>query len=158
MKRRAVVVRRLERGQAAAWLAVMLPLFLSVVGLATDGVLVLSARRELQDIADAAARAGATAIDEEHYRRTGEVRLDRGRARQAAEAAVGRADARRLAGPPAARVEPGTTAVLVWVRARVPLAFMRVVGLQTVEISGMTTGAPKEGIIGDEEPRGRGGR
>lgn len=157
-RRSEALVAWLERGQAVVWVVVMLPLFLSVIGLAADGALVFSARRELQDIADAAARAGATAVDEEHYRRTGEVQLDQARARQAVEAAIGRADSRRLDGRPQARVEPGRTAVLVWLRARVPLAFMRIVGLRTTEISLMATGAPKEGIVGDEYWRGRGGR
>ena len=53
------LLRSAHRGQAIVWTAVMLPLFLAIVGLAADGGLVFSARRELQNIADSAARAGA---------------------------------------------------------------------------------------------------
>ncbi len=89
--RRRLAVR--QRGQLIVWTAVMLPLFLSIVGLAIDGGLVFAARRELQNAADAAARAGAMQIDEGVYRESSgaTVALDRGRARAiAAEYLAGR--------------------------------------------------------------------
>src|SRR5512146_2914463 len=57
-----------QSGQVILWTAVMLPLFLSVVGLAADGGIVFSARRELQNVADSAARAGAMQVDQRVYR------------------------------------------------------------------------------------------
>ena len=47
-----------QSGQAIVWVAVMMPFFLSVVGLAIDGGIVFSARRELQNVADSAACRG----------------------------------------------------------------------------------------------------
>ena len=75
-----------QRGQVIVWTAVMLPLFLSVIGLALDGGLVFAARREAQNAADAAARAGAMQIDERAYRESGGTRvvLELGRARATA--------------------------------------------------------------------------
>ena len=81
-----------DAGQAIVWVAVMLPLFLSIVGLAIDGGIVFSARRELQNVADGAARAGAMQIDERAYRESAGQRLvlDTDGARQAAGAYVAR--------------------------------------------------------------------
>ena len=61
---------RLARGSAVVWVAVTLPLFVSLVGLAIDGGVVFDARRELQSVADGAARAGAMQLDETAYRTT----------------------------------------------------------------------------------------
>ena len=57
-----------QAGQAIVWAAVMLPLFLAVVGLAIDGGVVFAARRELQNVADAGARPGAMQVDHGAYR------------------------------------------------------------------------------------------
>ncbi len=48
-----------QHGQALAWFVVVLPLFLSIVGLAIDGEAVLRAHRRAQGAADGAARTGA---------------------------------------------------------------------------------------------------
>jgi len=141
-----VAARRGVRGQAAAWLAIMLPLFLAVVGLAVDGVVVLGARRELQDIADGAARAGATAIDEQRYREQGTVELVEGTARQRAEQALGRVESRRLDGRPAGDVRASRTAVEVTVRGRARLAFIRIVGVRTAEVRASARARPFPGI------------
>gem|GEM_PF-5201525 len=53
-----------QSGQLVVWTAVMLPLFLSVIGLAADGGIAFGARRELQNVADSAARAGAMQVDQ----------------------------------------------------------------------------------------------
>ena len=75
-----------QPGQVMVWVAVMLPLFLSVVGLAVDAGSVFAGRRELQNTADGAARAGAGQIDVNAYRQSsdGALVLDGARARQAA--------------------------------------------------------------------------
>jgi Flp pilus assembly protein TadG len=56
------------RAQAIAWFVVMLPLFLSAIGLAVDGESVLRAHRRAQGAADGAARTGATHIQVGHSR------------------------------------------------------------------------------------------
>ena len=57
-----------ERGQALVWFVVMVPFFLSVIGLAIDGQAVLRAHRRAQLAADAAARTGAEQIQIGHAR------------------------------------------------------------------------------------------
>src|SRR5687768_961117 len=79
-----VVLGRLARpllGQALPLVAAALPLLVTVVGLALDGGVVVAARRELQNVADAAARAGATEVDAATFQATGgAVALDGPRA------------------------------------------------------------------------------
>src|SRR6266446_1272958 len=61
------VVRR-ECAQALVWFVVMLPLFLSVIGLAIDGEAVLRAHRRAQGAADGAARTGVGHVQIGHAR------------------------------------------------------------------------------------------
>jgi Flp pilus assembly protein TadG len=125
------LVRNGESGQAIVWVAVMLPLFLSAIGLSIDGGVVFAARRELQNAADGAARAAAAQVDLRIYRETGgrSVVLDVPRARQAA---VG-----YLAGRSSdvtAAVDAQPRRVVVQVSRETPTAFLRIVGLSTVHI------------------------
>jgi Flp pilus assembly protein TadG len=57
-----------HRAQAIAWFVVVLPLFLSAIGLAVDGETVLRAHRRAQSAADGAARVGATHVQVGHSR------------------------------------------------------------------------------------------
>src|SRR5437764_12162368 len=57
-----------ESGQAIVWVAVMLPLFLWVIGLSADGGAVFAARRELQSVGGGAASAAAMQVDLRAYR------------------------------------------------------------------------------------------
>ena len=136
--------RRAETGQAILWVAVMLPLFLSAVGLAIDGGVVFAARRELQNTADGAARAGVTQVDEWAYRESAGTRvvLDQRRARQVAMdyLAVTRTGIEAI-------VESGAQRVVVEVSREVPTAFMRIAGVETVRISAT---APAELRVGVE--------
>ena len=52
-----------QSGQVLVWLALLMPLLIGIAGLAIDGATVFTARRELQSVADGAARAGATQVD-----------------------------------------------------------------------------------------------
>ncbi len=70
------LIREGEAGQSILWVAIMLPYFLSIVGLAIDGGIVFSARRELQNVADGAARAGAMQISQWSYRQGFGARVD----------------------------------------------------------------------------------
>jgi Flp pilus assembly protein TadG len=132
-----------QRGQVIVWTAVMLPLFLSVIGLALDGGLVFAARREAQNAADAAARAGAMQIDERAYRESGGTRvvLDLGRARAtAAEYLAGYGTS--LTASVAAEPEQ----LVVQVSRDVSTSFVRLVGISTVRIAASATGEPRHGI------------
>lgn len=132
--------KRARRGQALIWTALLLPLLLAIVGLALDGGIVFAARRQAQNAADAAARAGAQEIDIARYRDTDEVVLDERWARYEAR--------RYLAGLGArdATVDIAGNQVFVTVRREVPLSFMRLVGVGSVRIEASAIAAPAYGI------------
>lgn len=127
-------------GQALLWVAIMLPLFLAIVGLAIDGGTLFAERRRAQNAADAAARAGAQQIDVDHYRATGKVLLDQGWARYEARrylAALGEGDA---------SVNTTGQQVTVAVRRDVRLSFLKLVGVGSVAIDATAVAEPFYGI------------
>ena len=127
-------------GQVVLWVAIMLPLFLGIIGLAIDGGTLFAARRRAQNAADAAARAGAQQIDIDHYRATGEIRIDQGGARYEAR--------RYLAGHGEADASIDITGqqVTVAVRRDVPLSFLKLVGIGDVSIGATAVAEPFYGI------------
>lgn len=141
--------RPAQEGQAIVWVAVMLPLFLSVVGLATDGGMVLAARRELQNVADAAARAGAMQIDLQVYRETAGATmvLDEPAARATAAAYLG-VQASGLTGTVATDPER----VEVEVSQEAPLGFLRLLGLNTTRVTAGASAAARFGVTGAGGP------
>jgi hypothetical protein len=60
--------RASEDGQILVLTVVVALALLAILGLVADGGLILARHRELQGIADAAARAGAAQLDEASYR------------------------------------------------------------------------------------------
>ena len=139
----ASLPRASHPGQAIVWTAVMLPLFLAVVGLAADGGIVFSARRELQNVADSAARAGAQQIDLRVYResRGRTVVLDEQSARQAAaDYAAGHGPSRDVL------IDVEARRVQVQVSSDVPTSFLRLVGIGTVQVSAVTNAEVRHGI------------
>lgn len=147
-RNRALIIRVTDlthapyRGQVMVWVAVMLPLFLSIVGLAADGGLVFAARRELQNVADSAARAGAQQIDVRAYResRGRSVVLDEAAARRAA------AEYARQGADLNARVDVEPQRVRVQVSRDTPISFMRLVGIETVRITASANAEVRHGI------------
>ena len=81
-------MRRSDRGSVTIWMLGLSMLLLVFGGLALDYWRALALQRELAAVADSAAIAAASGIDEEHYRATGEVVLEPARSRNLAEAAV----------------------------------------------------------------------
>jgi uncharacterized membrane protein len=81
-------VRGSDRGSVSIWVLGLSMLLLTFGGLALDYWRALALQRELAAVADSAAIAGASGIDEAFYRETGEVVLEPTRARGLAEAAV----------------------------------------------------------------------
>jgi uncharacterized membrane protein len=69
-----------DRGSITIWMLGLSVLLLLFGGLSIDFWRALALQRELAAIADSAAVAAASGIDEEHYRATGEVILDSTRA------------------------------------------------------------------------------
>lgn len=77
-----------DRGSTTIWMLGLSVLLLLFGGLALDYWRGLALQRELAAIADSAAIAGASGIDEVRYRATGELVLDPGRARDLALASI----------------------------------------------------------------------
>lgn len=145
-------IRSARSGQALVWVAVMLPFFLSIVGLAIDGGMVFDARRKLQNVADGAARAGAIQIDPAAYRASGGTRvvLDETKARDvAASYVVAEGDGI------SATITTSPQQVVVTASQPVALSFLRLVGLRTVTITAMATAEVRYGITrGNQEREG----
>ena len=136
-----------EAGQAIVWVAVMLPFFLAVVGLSLDGGLVFDARRELQNVADAAARAGAMQVDEQAYRASfgQQVVLDPDAAYAAA------VDYLTLQpGHVTGSVRVERQAVQVAVGRDVPTGFLRLVGIETARVTATAVAEVRHGIEREE--------
>ena len=130
----------------ALWLGALA----SVSGLVADGGMLLAERRALQNLADAAAAAGAMALDEGRYRASGgsEVSLDGAAARAAAEGYL------RAAGGVAYTVTAGRARVEVAVERRAPTAFLRVVGIGQVTIRARASAEPRHGVVMAGAPAG----
>ena len=78
-----------DRGSVTIWMLGLSLLLLLFGGLAVDFWRALALQRELAAVADSAAVAAASGIDEGHYRLTGEVVLERDRARALADLSIG---------------------------------------------------------------------
>lgn len=141
------VVRRLGReecGQVIVLVAILMVGLVAVVGLVTDGGLVFSQRRDLQNVADAAALAGAMQIDEDAYRASGKVALDE---RAAYEAAVEYLDAE---GDLTYSVVVRPTRVEVAVLRQASTGFLGVIGIEGVEITARAAAEPRHGVASAE--------
>ena len=145
------VVRRLcrpQRGAAMVWLAVMLPFFLSIVGLAVDGGAIFKARRDLQDVADSAARAAAMQIDQNVYRASSgsTIVIDPSAARAVAGDYLGQVQDLN------AQVNASQQEVTVQVQRQVPTAFLRIVHIDSAQIGATAVALPRHGIQQEQRP------
>jgi uncharacterized membrane protein len=129
-----------ETGQVIVLVALMLTGLIAVVGLAADGGIVFAQRRDLQNLADAAALAGAMQLDEQAYRESGTVTLD--------EAAAEQVVAQYLAdtGDLGYTVAASETGVEVQVSRQASTSFLRVIGIDGVEISASARAEARHGI------------
>jgi len=131
-------VPRRSLAQALVWFTVALPLFVAIAGLAIDGGVLLTSRRELQSVADGAARAGATRLDLDRLRSSGggEVQLDSGAAREATWAYMRDhlADALDWQAAPTAIVEVAPRRVHVAIQGTLRTAFLRVLHVDSVPV------------------------
>jgi uncharacterized membrane protein len=113
-----------ERGSTTIWMLGLSLLLLSFGGLALDFWRGLALQRELAAVADSAAIAGASGIDEILYRSSGEVVLDPVRARDMALASID------FQGVTLTSVEvvvdPGGSTVSVSIRAALDLGLLGV--------------------------------
>lgn len=132
-----------ERGQALVLVAIFLMGLIAVAGLVVDGGLVLAQRRDLQNAADAAAAAGAMQLDEGHYRATAgaEAALD--------EEAAYEAAAQHLAaeGDAVYSIGVGDARVEVAVSRSANVAFLRLLGIESVTITAEASAKPRHGVL-----------
>jgi uncharacterized membrane protein len=133
-----------QRGQASVVIIGALLIGLAFVGLAVDGARLFTARRDLQNVADAAALAGASAIDEGHFRATdgAEVRLDPGAARTAVDRVL-RASGVPVTAEVDVAVEPGRVSVRIG--RPVEMTFLRIVGTREQQIGASASASPQTG-------------
>ena len=131
-----------ERGQAAVLLIGVLALAVAFVGLAVDGARLLTVRRDLHAVADSAALAGASAIDERAYRESvgRDIRLDAQLAREAAMRVIAGSG---LPADATAEVSVDDTGVDVRITRDVPTVLLRVVGLAGEHIGAHARAAPR---------------
>lgn len=115
---------------------------LAFTGLAVDGARLFTARRDLQNVADSAALAGASAIDESHYRSSGggEVELDPAGARAAVNRVL-EASALPVSTRVDVRVEPDR--VTVHIVRPVDMTFLRIAGLRSEQIGASASAGPQ---------------
>jgi uncharacterized membrane protein len=133
-----------ERGAASVVIVGALLIGLAFVGLAVDGARMFTARRDLQNVADSAALAGAGEVDEVAYRDSGGERvvLDPARARAAVDRVLA------VSGLPAGTaidVEVEPDRVRVHVERPVPTTFLRIVSLREQRIGASASASPQTG-------------
>ena len=135
-------LNREESGQVIVLVAVLMAGLVAVVGLVTDGGLVFTQKRDLQNVADAAALAGAMQIDQDAYRASGgaSVVLDETAAYQAAVEYL------RAEGGLRYSVAVRPARVDVSVSRRASTGFLRVVGINGVDISAGATAESRHGV------------
>ena len=127
-----------EAGMVTAFVVIFTLALLAMAGLVLDGGLALAAKVQAIDAAQAAARAGAQAIDIPTYRATGQITLD---------AAQATADAQAFL---AAAGEHGTVTVAgetvdVTVTITQPTQILSVVGVDQLTVSGAGSATAQQG-------------
>jgi len=135
--------RQQAQAQALAWFVLVVPLFLSVIGLAIDGEAVLRAHRRAQGAADAAARTGV-----------GHVQIGHARALPGAPDVLDPSAAQQAAVDYIASVYPDlqvTTQadeqhLAVLVREPVTPTFLQLLHISTVQIEARSDAGPRGGI------------
>ena len=132
---------REDRGAVAPLVAVMLLGLLAMAALVIDGGLLFAERRDLQGMADGAARAGAMAIDEDLLRETGAVRLDPAAAQAAAERYLETAGVEGTV-----QIDADTLSVTVDLQERRSTLMMGLLGVRTVDVAAHAVARPRVGI------------
>jgi hypothetical protein len=130
-----------ESGQVLPMVTVMSLGLLVMVGLVIDAGVMFAARRDLQAEADSAARAGATMLDENVYRRSSgrEAVLDAVSAELAAS--------ERLQGIEAVELRASPESMFVRVGRPQPLLILGFLGLGPVQVEAHSTARPRTGIL-----------
>ena len=127
-----------DDGQMSAFVIVILAAVLALAGLTLDGGLALGAKVRATGQAEAAARAGAQAIDLAQYRRDSTVRLLPGQATTAAHAQLAAEGA-------AGTVAVDDDTVTVTVTATYPTQLLGLVGIGSLTVHGDAHAHPQPG-------------
>jgi Flp pilus assembly protein TadG len=130
-----------ERGVVAPLVAVMLLGLLALAALVIDGGLLFAERRDLQGLADGAARAGAMAIDEDLLRETGAVKLDPAAAQTAAERYL-----ESVGVEGTIEIDANMLSVTVDLEETRPTLMMSLLGVRTVDVAAHAVARPRVGI------------
>jgi Flp pilus assembly protein TadG len=134
-----------DTGNASIILVLITPALFGVAGLVVDGGRAINARQVSASQAEQAARAAADAIDINAVRAGTGIVLDPLAARNAAErylAATGSTGT----------VAVGAGTVTVTVTARTQTAFLAVIGMDRISVTGTATARPARGIVAEETP------
>ena len=132
-----------EDGTLVLWFLGLCLLLLTLAGLGLDLWRGFSERRALVAIADAAAFAGASGLDEGHFRATGEARLDPDRARALAHRSLqGQRDRRSLV-EAAVSVDSARSTVTVAVEGEVALTLLRLLTVEPLRVTAVATAEPR---------------
>lgn len=132
-----------ERGQATALWAILTLALLVLGGLVYDGGQILTARRDANNLARQAARAGAQHLDEDSLR-AGTPTLDTA----AAEAAARDYLARRDMSPMAVHVDGSTVTVTVTITQPTPL--LALVGIEDRTVTSTASARSARGVTAEE--------
>lgn len=130
-----------ESGQVLPLVTVMSLGLLVMVGLVIDAGVMFAARRDLQSTADSAARAGATALDEEAYRQSS------GREAVLDPAGAELATSQRLQDVEVVELRASPEAVFVRVARPQPLLILGFLELGPVHVEADSTARPRTGIL-----------
>lgn len=138
-------MRRSEGGQVTAFVVVFAAALLLFAGLVIDGGLVLAAQRRASDEAEAAARAGAQAVDIASYRASGDFVVNPEQARRAAMAYLAQTGHDGEASVAGDRVT-------VVVHFRQPMQILGLGGVGSVTVTGRGDARAERGVT-QAEPR-----
>lgn len=129
-----------DEGRVSAFVVTLLVAILALAGLTLDGGLALAAKVRAGGQAEAAARAGAQALDLGTYRATGAVRL------VPAQAAANARNYLATAGATGTVTVTGDT-VTVTVTATHPTQLLGLVGIRALSVHGSASAHPQRGVL-----------
>ena len=137
--------RRNEDGQVTAFVVVFAIALIALAGLVLDGGNALAAKRRALNEAQAAARAGAQALDQPTYRSTGTYQLDPQKASTLAMDYL-----KQTGHDTGATVNVTGTEVDVSVQWDQPMQVLGVVGITSMHISGSGSARSARGVVVEE--------
>lgn len=133
-----------ERGQVTAFVAIFVVALIFIAGLVIDGGVGLAAKRRAMNEAQAAARAGAEALDTAAYRRGATSRLDPVQAREAAIDYL-----RRTGHQAGAQVQVTADTVTVDETFEQRLNILGVAGMGSISVSGHGSARTVHGVVAE---------